>query len=104
MAEFKDVIKHWVRLGEDACGNCPIETDCSRFMEVEDVCLCEFFEDVAEKLETAVMAWAAGHPEPVYPTLIEYLRGLGLDHHRMCDPIPADVARKLGLKPKEVEK
>ena len=103
MAEFKEVIKQWVRLGTESCGYCPVSDLCSRHMEIGNECLCYDIETKADNMETMVMAWAAEHPEPVYPTLIEYLRGLGLEHHRMCDPIPADVARKLGLKPKEVE-
>lgn len=78
--------------------------------------------DVTEK---TVMSWAAEHPEPVYPTWLEYLarycgapRKIDLVpvgfaeevhgvlpetyiHWLMTHRIPADTAQKLGLQPKE---
>lgn len=58
------------------------------------------------------MAWAAEHPEPVYPTWYEWLKDNGLTFHdaesswigfteRIHHPIPADIAQKLGLEQKE---
>ena len=54
----------------------------------------------------------AEHPEPVYPTWGEWLIQIGVAqigsgmlgiHPTMAvQPIPADIAQKLGLKPKEV--
>jgi hypothetical protein len=72
----------------------------------------------------AVMLWASEHPEPVYPTWIEWLKKFGIisfepDFHSLLSayptrtnsvkvyineeggkPIPADIAQKLGLQPK----
>ena len=59
-----------------------------------------------------VMQWAAEHPEPVYPTLKEWLKSAGFVttfsvdcgeaiHVEWDKPIPADIAEKLGLQPKE---
>jgi hypothetical protein len=76
-------------------------------------------------IEQTVAAWAAEHPEPVYPTWEEWLVANGImepDNVRlngnyrfyyngkpvynipspkMFDPIPADLAQKLGIEPKE---
>ena len=57
------------------------------------------------------MKWAAEHPELVYPTWFEWLSDMGLivkngdayEFHfiRATKYIPADIAQKLGIKPKE---
>ena len=77
-----------------------------------------------EEVERRVMQWAAEHPEPVYPTWREWQHSMFPDAHKFirpcefgsrnrfeCDkkicyeckkePIPADIAEKLGIKPKE---
>lgn len=47
------------------------------------------------------------NPESVYPTWTEYFRMIGLfpawSGHEILDhtPIPADIAKQLGVKPKE---
>jgi hypothetical protein len=66
------------------------------------------------ELEKALLSWAAEHPEPVYPTWVEYLVEIGVIPHKirlktadalmdthMLKPIFADIAQKLGIKPKE---
>lgn len=75
-----------------------------------------------DSVERTVMSWAAEHPEPVYPTWLEWLTEQGVipDHHaalnstepgtraaryfvtiKAFDRIPADMAEKLGIEPKE---
>ena len=62
---------------------------------------------------------AAEHPEPVYPTWAEWLNSIGViigerpfpalnipvyvyqASTKMLEPIPADIAEKLGVTPKE---
>ena len=58
--------------------------------------------------EQTVMQWAAEHPKPVYPTWAEYLTSIGvypkgweMYQTPLKSEIPADIAQKLGLKPKE---
>jgi len=64
------------------------------------------------KVEEAVMAWAAEHPEPVYPTWGEWLIAIGILYRddprhaysisiKANTQIPADIAEKLGIEPKE---
>lgn len=77
-----------------------------------------------EEVERRVMQWAAEHPEPVYPTWDEWQNVMFPDADAdmspceygrrdrfgcgektcaecMAEPIPADIAEKLGIKPKE---
>lgn len=99
MAEYKDVIKQFKRMCKSissvqrTCGECP--------MRRENIGQCRkvAFERPVD-FEATVMQWAAEHPEPAYPTLAEWLRSIGLANHRMIDPIPADIAQKLGIEPK----
>ena len=77
--------------------------------------------------ENIIAAWAVEHPEPQYPTWAELLLELGLAEHKTVffnecctdgsyittfddvlskaayKPIQADIAEKLGLKPKRRE-
>ena len=57
-------------------------------------------------IERKVMSWAAEHPEPVYPTWREWLSEQGVLSagglwEKAFEPIPADIAEKLGIQPKE---
>ena len=77
-----------------------------------------------QEAETIITTWAAEHPEPVYPTWGEWLISIGaarkiptgipfeLHDGRIVDspwetvvavntPLPADIAQKLGIEPKE---
>lgn len=113
--------------GEEACSYCPIfHTDTIAG------CCDAIYEDLAanidwDKVASIVEAWATEHPEPVYPTWAEWLIEQGLAEHKTVfsheyhadalyvtdfdtalnkavhKPIPANIAEKLGLKPKEGE-
>lgn len=104
----------------DCIANCPIYggEGCALFMQ-----------DEPDEAERIIMAWAKGHPEPVYPTLVEWLLskypnaddvtiacyGIFLprsDFHdthcrnRSCTecrsrPMTAEIAAKLGVEAKE---
>jgi hypothetical protein len=72
-----------------------------------------------EKGEAIIMAWAAENPEPLYPTWGEWLERQGVvtlyyslryeedgtSYYTPMDtirkPIPAYIAQKLGIEPKE---
>jgi hypothetical protein len=75
-----------------------------------------------KEAENIIMSWATEHPEPVYPTWIDWLRNVGViptqeeASHSMRDgvraasfyvtakafePIPGDIAEKLGIESKE---
>lgn len=106
MAEFQEVCKHLKRMCEqygNNCIKCPFEN--------KDFCSLSAGDRTAEtykKAEEIVMKWAAEHPEPVYPTWVEWLRQNGVVpygqkcfHDWLLKPIPADIAQKLGITPKE---
>ena len=105
MAEFSEVMKQYKRLL--VAHNSGEETP----IDVHYPCMMEN----TEHFEKTVMAWAAENPEPVYPTWGEWLhdKGIILDacqHNEIehwilglnaIKPIPADIAKKLGIEPKE---
>ena len=105
MAEFQDVMKQWRRM----CANIP----CKK-CEIYD--FCEGFPCLdSDRIEGIVTRWDAEHPEPVYPTWFEWLKPFGvvevtkdkaglmtvMVRPEMLNPIPADIAHKLGIEPKE---
>lgn len=104
MSDFAQIMHDWRRMckayttEEDACVGCPLEHiaehGCGAIFEEE-------FADVADWdfLDETVSVWAERNPEPVYPTWGEWFNSIGgVD----CgDHIPADIAEKLGIKPKE---
>lgn len=116
MAEFQEVMREWARM-----------LDAHRHKEsiaIEALVQADAFKD-AKLVEEIVMSWAAEHPEPIYPTWGEWLQEQGvLDVEYIPSasrttstsksyiqtvkaltpfyrPIPADIARKLGITPKE---
>lgn len=120
MSEFLDVVKQWRRLcnSYNMCPVCPLKVFEVNGYFCGGICL-DWAKNVDwRKLEDTIKKWAAEHPEPVYPTWEEWLIEQGvLDSdigyagdadgdwqkvtQRMYDPIPADIAEKLGIKPKE---
>lgn len=94
--EFVEVFKHAQRLCKHMgfhCGKCPIRNH-------DGGCQLKPLEhgiNLAEA-ERRVIAWAKEHPEPLYPTWGKWLAEYGIV---LADSIPADIAEKLGLKPKE---
>lgn len=113
MAEFKEVMRQKLRMHKThfkkgASGNC--ESCPLLHSRVCGKPNCEWDANDAAELEDVVMKWAAEHPEPKYPTFYEWFSKLGLI--QTCQqgaavsfrfdwdqPIPADVADKLGIKP-----
>ena len=68
MAEFREVMTQFARLcdyyNQRSCHGCPVDEEGFN-------CTCEkqgCSKSNAEDLEAIIMAWAAEHPEPVYPT------------------------------------
>jgi len=120
MPDFVQTMKDWRRMckaqddgsNRDVCATCP-------FGMLGEICFSIYEDDMDyEKLESVVTKWAAEHPEPVYPTWGEWF----VEHGDLVDgwqnatnaawmantalgvfmkPIPADIAQKLGIEPKE---
>lgn len=118
MANFIQVMKDWKRMcnamGQEdeytACSKCDLNGfDCPAIYEKE----CNNAD--WDHVESVVTAWAAEHPEPVYPTWYEVMAKLGVINGILGDKtlgdhvidglikhrIPADIAQKLGIEPKE---
>ena len=117
MAEhsFQEVMHQFDRMckANSGCINCPLHQN---DYYSDDECHIGAFVRYPEKIEQTVMSWAAEHPEPVYPTWLEWLHttsavddtidipvGDGTIFRVAIKnvPIPADIAVSLGLKPKE---
>ena len=123
MSEFTDVMEQAKRMckafSDGHCSECPIGNanalECG--IPVTSGMDCE-------EVERRVMQWAAEHPEPVYPTWDEWQNSVFPDAEIDMTPcafgsrdrlnclektcstckeqqIPADIAEKLGIKPKE---
>lgn len=108
VAEFQEIMQQFNRMCKASAGclGCPLHEQ-----DGVDRCSVGAFINDSEHIEREVMAWAAEHPEPVYPTWGEWLCNIGLIHdctdvvemvHRLFhNSIPADIAQKLGIEPKE---
>lgn len=119
MASFVSTMHEWRRMciaiqsenqkspSGSWCSNCPIEQFCVIDTEIKDST-----DDVFRIIDERVQAWADKNKELVYPTWEEWLikSGILLRGNRgtwqslttkAADPIPADIALKLGLQPKE---
>ena len=118
MAEYNEVIKQFKRMCwyysrdkvQKSCPMCTSYPNCNIGQ-----CRKIAFEKSAHFAAT-VMRWAAEHPEPVYPTWAEWLESMHIVNQNTADdlespyvikawyynsPIPADIAQKLGIEPKE---
>lgn len=100
MAEFQKVMHEWKRMcaATSFCEVCPLK---------DEKCWATSPANMvgdSKSIEAIIMAWAAEHPEPVYPTWGTWLAkvtGQVLDGDLLYSPIPADLAQKLGIKPEE---
>lgn len=126
MAEFTEVMRQAKRMCAAHGGMCKI-----RNCPMVDGETCRFAEDKEDvdynEVERIIMAWAAKHPVPRYPTWREWQNSMFPDAdgklspcefgsrdrfdcaRKKCtectkQPIPADIAAKLGIRPIEEEK
>lgn len=111
---FQEVMRQWGRMcnSNADCGDCP--------MRHKTYCLYRLASERSlfarqSEIENIVMQWAAAHPEPVYPTWGEWLMQFDVmgrtcqdmpnpyfAKDKAASPIPADIAQKFGIEPKEV--
>lgn len=113
MSDFVQTMKDWRRMckhysdesvknGQSSCVDmCPLGHNTA----------CGIMEDALDSdIEVAakeVAKWVAEHPEPVYPTWVQWFRQMEIApleqkcfHSWLLEPIPADIAEKLGIEPK----
>lgn len=130
MAEFAEVMRQAHRMCEECgCADCPmLDVDaignCNQIFDKKYT-----LEDLVD-IEQRIVEWAKENPEPQYPTWKEWVetrfptaedeicphvfmsadewaRFMGMERcHKRCSqcldtPIPADIAKKLGIRPKE---
>lgn len=119
MTDFVQTMKDWRRMcnkyfkGKNWVCNktCPMYAFevCSKPMNKYPTPL-EIGDDLAHEIECVIMTWAAEHPEPVYGTWLEFIKRFETGERKSDNdfiiwmgttPIPANIAEKLGLKPKE---
>lgn len=113
MADFVQIMKGWQRIckayttdDDDCCKGCPVvdfhEHGCGAIFEMEDGTDWQKYADT-------IRAWAAEHPEPKYQSWGEWLSEIGVFQcedgewrfAKANEPIPADLAERLGIQPKE---
>lgn len=121
MAEFQEVMRQWRRMCElHTCDNrdeselplCPLIIKHNGYPC--DDAVTDLSQESVGQIEQIVTAWAAEHPEPVYPSWLEYIMDVQHDcvaaynggndtlwKWMWTTPIPADIAEKLGVEPKE---
>lgn len=121
MAEFKEVMQQWARMCNSVPGKSEYISICSDkesgyICPMKDCGLCNkslSSQTDDDRLigERTIMEWATEHPAPVYPTWRDLFERMGANIR--CDgtvqfqlfaadkPIPADMAQKLGIEPKE---
>lgn len=119
MTNFSQVMHDWRRMCNkmdegyevEACLHCPL-TLADATKRGCDAIYTNWAADVDwDKIASIVEEWAAKNPEPVYPTWYEYVwsqltKKEPISDHDLAtwmenNRIPADIAEKLGLKPKE---
>lgn len=104
MIDFAQIMMDWGRMCKDRnCGACNLAGICNTDPESRT------YKEIV-KIENVVTKWAAEHPGPVYPTWEDWLLDIGVIRKGMSwsdlniplrKPIPADIAQRLGLQPKE---
>ena len=131
MSDFVQTTRDWRRLcrtmwaeyPNDMCDHCPLLHISPDERGCDAIYTDEFADNVDwSKLEQIVKKWAAEHPEPKYPTWVEWLMKCGVLMPTMdtdivfsedgkhlvtgvrftlkaYEPMPADTAQKLGVRP-----
>lgn len=111
MAEFCEVMRQWQRMCKSMQEkNMSCKEDCllghnPTCGELEYASLEEI-----NNAETVIMKWAAENPESVYETWLEFIKRFETGEPKSdkdfiywmgTTSIPADIAQKLGIEPKE---
>lgn len=111
MAEFENVMAGYARMCKYMNQDC-YERNCP--LAYKNFCTKPVHSYTAEDIQEAeeiITKWVAEHPEPEYPTWYEWLSTTSFIEKVRCgsgtyktynwkEPIPADIAEKLGIEPK----
>lgn len=106
MAEFLEVHRQFDRMCWYYQRKCECPMGCP--MNGVNISQCRKIAfELPEVTEKTVMSWAAEHPAPTYPSWYRWLimmGAIGSVEDLFSDlqrEIPADIAQKLGIEPKE---
>lgn len=121
MSDFVQTMKDWKRMCETManCDDCPMYGIKCWAAQPDEL------EEDFNGRENVIVKWAAENPEPVYPTWEEWLQSVGVMESsegllrrikcqllidgipahavptsKVLQPMDADIAQKLGIKPK----
>ena len=115
MAKYNYVIKHFKRMCR-YYNNRASQNECPLYCKGHgcNISHCRMLAFDDKKFQNVVMTWAETHKEPVYPSWMEYIMDVQHDcvaaynggndtlwKWMWTTPIPADIAEKLGVEPKE---
>ena len=115
MSEFQEVYKQYRRMcsREQKCDDCDIYKYINSKGYIESC--SQFLKEHSQEAEEVIMNWTTEHPEPVYPTWEEFLANMmtvdmvrgetanpnSVEKYMRETHIPAGIAEKLGIDPKE---
>lgn len=121
MSDFVQTMKDWRRMckhySDEIVKN--VQLSCIDICPLGHNITCDAIEDALdsdiEDAAKAIAQWATEHPEPVYPTWEMYLaermiadmrdgkthNPQSVEEYMRRTSIPADIAEKLGIEPKE---
>ena len=129
MAEYNEVIKQFKRMCRYT-NRSGLPQDCPLYCKGHgcNISHCRMLAFDDKKFADLVAKWAAEHPEQKYPTWAEWLESVhvltnnksvtykdgneiyGAKYYQSAilntkfyQPIPADIAQKLGIQPKEAD-
>lgn len=107
MAEFGNVMVGYTRMCKYMNQEC-YERRCP--LAYKAFCtkpICAYTQEDIQEAEEIIAKWVAEHPEPVYPTWLEWFKQQNIWRKdtdnpalNLYNPIPADIAEKLGIEPK----
>lgn len=93
MAEFKDIIEGAQKICESVlCSACRTLYPCIYKACNSKMHFCTSMEHLMD-MEAEVLQFLKDHPDPVYPTWLDWLKD------NASKPIPEEIAKKLGVEP-----
>lgn len=117
MAEFSELVRIKKRIcakykHNGNCNGCPVG---AKFL-CEIIAISDYDDMSFKACEDTLLSWAEEHPAPVYPSWYAWLANMGIvpielppdqailvTDIGLLKKIPADIAQKLGIEPKEVK-
>lgn len=107
MAEFQDVMAGFARMCKYMKQDC-YDHHCPLALKgFYSKPVCSYTREDIQEVEEIITKWVAEHPEPEYPTWAQWFRQMKIApleqkcfHSWLLEPIPDNIAEKLGIEPK----